>query len=499
MKNHGLVFQIYQDEAGYHNYTPRRLPGGHRIATWLRQHDWDIEVLDFVALFTLDELKEFARSRITTHTKFIGFSCFFGTWTTEIDLLAQWLKQTYPDVALICGGITHPSVNCSAIDYHVTGFAEHSILQLLKVIVGNEPRSSLILDPKYLGKKRVINSNVHYPAFPMHDLNIYYEDRDYIDENEWLTIESARGCKFKCKFCNFPILGVKGDYTRNGEDFYSNLQQTYDRYGIKNYYIGDETFNDSTEKIKKFADAVERFDFVPFFTGYIRADLMVARPEDQEHMLRMNLLGHFYGIESTNPETLKVVGKGMHPDRLLPGLIESKQYFETHGRQIYRSTVSLIAGLPHETMQSLEQTKQWMLANWQGQQVLWNPLWIPEKTNSEQVLSALSIDSEKYGYTRLSGADKIKNNLRMLDIIPWQNPHMNQFQASEFCRQFHSQHRRFATLIGPFQMHMLCRPDFSIDQLLTTPQTKPLLNLAKQFGKTLFARYKQKKLSSNFF
>ena len=493
MKNHGLVFQIYADAMGFENYTPRRLPGGHRIATWLRGQGWDIEVLDFAALFTSDELQAFARSRITADTKFIGFSCFFGTWTTEIDLFSQWLKQTYPDVTLICGGVTHPMLDCLAIDYHVTGFGEHAITQLLRVIVGNEPRSSLILDPKYLGKKRVINGNAHYPAFPMNDLSIYYEDRDYLDENEWLTIESARGCMFKCKFCNFPVLGVKGDYTQDQERFYCNLQENYHRYGIRNYYIADETFNDRSDKVRKFADAVERMDFQPFFSGYIRADLMVARPEDREHLLRMNLLSHFYGIESTNPETLKVVGKGMHPDRLLPGLIESKQYFETHGRQIYRSTISLVAGLPHETMQSLEETKQWVLANWQGQQLLWNPLWIPEQTNSEQVLSAFSIDPEKYGYTRYSGEVARKNNLR-LDIMPWQNPHMNQFQAEEFCRQFNSQHRRFKTLVASFGLHVLCRPDFSIDQLLKTPQTKPLFNLAKQFGQTLVARYKQKKL-----
>jgi hypothetical protein len=221
---------------------------------------------------------------------------------------------------------------------------------------------------------------------------------------------------------------------------------------------------------------------------------MVARTEDREHMLRMNLLGHFYGIESTNADTLRVIGKGMHPDRLLSGLIESKQYFESHGRQIYRACVSLIAGLPYETMQSLEETKQWMLANWQGQQLLWNPLWIPEQTNSEQVLSAFSIDPEKYGYTRYSGGVKRKNNL-LLDIMPWQNPHMNQFQAEEFCRQFDSQHKKFKVQMSPFALHVLCRPDFSIDQLLNTTETKTLYNSAKQFSQKLVARYKQKKLT----
>jgi hypothetical protein len=492
MKKHGLIFQVHVCATSYQKYTPRRSAGGHRIATWLRNQDWDVEVLDFAALFSLDELKEFARSRITSQTVFCGFSCFFGSWTDQLDQFAHWLKQQYPHVTLFTGGTAHPTNPCLAMDYHITGFGEHAVTQLLKVVTGNAVRGSLILDPKYLGQKRVINGNVHYPAFPMNDLSIYYEDRDYLDENEWLAIETARGCIFKCKFCNFPVLGVKGDYTQDQDRFYRNLQENYDRYGIRNYYIADETFNDRADKVRKFADAVERLDFDPFFTAFIRADLMVARPEDQQHLLRMNLLGHFYGIESTNPETLRVVGKGMHPDRLLPGILEAKKYFETHGRQIYRATISLIAGLPHETIQSLENTKHWVEANWKEQQLLWFPLWIPENING-QTLSEISIDPSKYGYTRYQGIVAEDNRLRV-DLMPWQNQHMNQAQAAEFCRQFYERNRQFKITLSAFDLHVLCRPGFSIDQLLKTLETKASYISAQKFAQELVRRYKQKKL-----
>ena len=496
MKNHGLVFQVYVDIQGYADYTPRRLPGGHRIATWLRQHDWDIEVLDFATEFTLDELKEFARSRITSDTKFIGFSCFFGTWTTDIDLLARWLKATYPNVTLVCGGTAYPMISCEAIDYHITGFAEHAILQLLKVVTGSEPRSSLVLDPKHLGRKKVIVANSHYPAFPMHDLNIYYEDRDYIDENEWLTIESARGCKFKCKFCNFPILGVRGDYTRNAEDFYNNLQQTYNRYGVKNYYIADETFNDSTEKIKKFADAVERFDFVPFFSGYARADLIVSRPDDREHMLRMNFLGHFYGIESTNIESLKVVGKGMNPERLMPGLLDIQKYFQTHGRGIYRTTISLIAGLPYETLNSLVGTMKWIKKHWQGHHVIWYPLEIPLQSDGEGLMSEISNNPAKYGYTQ-SDLEVYDDHSCLLaeDLMNWQSPYMTRKQSQDFVQLFHNKMPDAVKAAAPLALGVLARPGYGPDEILSNPETPETHDLAKQFGRQLVINYKHRKLS----
>lgn len=38
-----------QEEKDKPDYWPsiKRSAGGHRIATWIREHDWDIEVIDF--------------------------------------------------------------------------------------------------------------------------------------------------------------------------------------------------------------------------------------------------------------------------------------------------------------------------------------------------------------------------------------------------------------------------------------------------------------------
>ena len=67
-----------------------------------------------------------------------------------------------------------------------------------------------------------------------------------------------RGCRFKCSYCNFPILGVKDDYTRDADDFDTNLRRNYDDWGVTEYIITDDTFNDYVEKIRKYADRVEQ-------------------------------------------------------------------------------------------------------------------------------------------------------------------------------------------------------------------------------------------------
>ena len=73
-------------------------------------------------------------------------------------------------------------------------------------------------------------------------------------------------------------------------------------------------------------DVVETLPWKPYFTGFLRADLLVSRPKDKEELLRMGFLGHFYGIETFNHDTGKIIGKGMNPDKLQQGLIDVRKY-----------------------------------------------------------------------------------------------------------------------------------------------------------------------------
>ena len=90
-------------------------------------------------------------------------------------------------------------------------------------------------------------------------------------------METSRGCRFACSYCNFPILGVKGDYTRSQECFERNIKENYDEWGVTEYIITDDTFNDYIPKIQKYGDVVQSLSFEPNFTGYVR-----SRPHDHE-------------------------------------------------------------------------------------------------------------------------------------------------------------------------------------------------------------------------
>lgn len=454
--NHCLIFNV-------NGTVIDRGAGGHRIASHLRNEGWDCEVIDFFSNWDEVEIKELFKSRINNNTKFIGLSYLFSLDANNpsMAIFTKWVKETYPQLLIISGSQT-TLIDDVHVDYHVTGYGEYALDAILKYEFSNGPAPNIDKLRIHYHTK-VVNALHNYPAYPFRDPIIRYEDRDFMHKDEWGKIEFSRGCKFKCAYCSYPVLGVKGDYTRDVESARTQLQDAYDRFGITNWVVSDETFNDRTEKITKFADMIEELDFVPYFSGYIRADLLVSRPKDREELLRMRFLGHFYGIETFNHESAKSIKKGMDPKKLQKGILEVKEFYKKHVGKQYRAQMAFIAGLPHETKESIGETVKWIKNNWIDQVASANPLQIG--TLDDYRSSDMAVDYAKYGYTELKDAkfpeyefvDNVSTNDDLLHKtemmnkgIVWQNEHMNVFEAAEYARQIHNVYQ-----ISTFNMERL--------------------------------------------
>lgn len=371
----------------------RRSAGSHRIASFLRQHGLDIEVVDFAPSWKFEEFKQLIQSRMTSSMKFVGLGALFNMNTETLQRSFAWLKQTYPDVLLVAGSTDFYNLHFIPVDYMVVGYGELAILEILK---GTAKFTEEIIDNEG-NTRRTVHALKQYPAYPMRNLSVDYEKRDFMQPFEHTTIETSRGCRFKCAFCTYAVLGVKDDHTRCSDDFRDNLMRNYDNYGLHRYSISDETFNDHSEKIIKYADVVESLPFKPNFGGYIRPDLLHTRPNDVEHLARMQFNGQYYGVESFNRPSAAAIGKGMHPDKIKQTLLDTKDYFMKHNGY-YRGTISLIAGLPHETEETLNETKKWCDEHWRTNHLTIGPLMIVS-THDNVKQSTLSTTYEKQGYS----------------------------------------------------------------------------------------------------
>lgn len=375
--------------------------GNHRIATHIRKHGWDVECIDYSIFFTNDELSEILRTRVTKDTLFIGFSMMFHTMATErLVWFTNHIRENYPWVTLVAGGQKTWTVTCVEADYYITGNGEYAMSALCKYLTGEGEDLKVHKTLKNGGK--LITAQHSYPCFPKRDANISFEERDHIKPSETINIEFARGCIFECKYCSFPLLGMKQDTTRNEESVYQELLENYEKWGTTNYYITDDTVNDSKDKIALIARAVRRLPFQPHFSGYVRADLLITHGKDTwDDMIDMGFTSHSYGVETFNHKSGKTVGKGMKPEKLKKGLLEIQEYFRERSPNYYCGTFTMIAGLPHETFESLEETKNWVNEHWGGHVVSFLPLMLsePDDEQADAIDWKVYNNFMEYGYT----------------------------------------------------------------------------------------------------
>lgn len=457
-----------------------RALGCYRIAHFIRDHGWDVEVIEYAAYWSLDKLKELAQQRISKQTQWIGTSHMFSVWGKTMEEFCLWIKQEYPWIKIISGSSVNPMFPSRSIDFYIQGYGEYALLELLKYLFSNGEKPKF--DILSAGGRKVIPAIRDYPAYPLSSLMVKYQDRDFILPGEWLGIEFSRGCKFACAHCNYPIIGVKYDTTRDSKDFYEQVMDAYDRWGVQGYYVADETFNDRTEKITKFADVVETLPFEIWFSGYIRPDLIVSRIKDREELARMNFRGHFYGIESFNQAAARAIGKGMNPDRLKEGIVDVKKYFQQTGNGLYRADMSFIIGLPRESISDIENTLSWLDDHWFDQRFAMNvlQLW---KTDIDKP-SELSVNYKKYGYEEMS-AEEIEKEMSygrhpnsiyaryeqdLSRNLIWKNPQMNMFDAGkieqEIYEKYNSQDQPTGRAISMWRLASVILHEHSVEQRL---------------------------------
>ena len=432
----------------------------HRVATFLRMNDWDAEVIDFTAFWKLEELQELVRSRASDKTVMFCFgTAFLNPWSPYLNDFISWLKTEYPTVPIAVGGNNAMVTPAIGVDYWVDSYGENAVLALCKHLIGTLG-APLLTDPAFFGTKKVIRGLYHYPSAPLDNYLVDYEERDFLMPWECPQIETARGCMFSCSYCNFPIIGQAKDVSVSKEEFKRQMQTGYEKWGIKNWRVMDETFNDRPEKLQKYAEAVDELGYNTWMSGFARGDLVVKHREHWDTYIRLGFLGHSMGIETFNREAGKLVRKGMDPDKLKEGLLDFQAYTDIHAPRRYRANIQMICGIPGESVESWNESLEWLNTKWTRQSASAHILEVPDYdetlTNQSRFTKELvsngliklearqnpgyevSKDSDgsvifKSTTPRGGGVGSTRN-----DIVIWKHNDMDWYQAESLVQEFYS-------------------------------------------------------------
>lgn len=420
-----------------------KAPGIYIIADELRKKGYQTDVIDHITFWTHEALDQF----VDTHEyDVLGVS--HVTLSTEIvQIVLDKFKKKSKNIKTIVGAF-HPSYNKVISDYYVYGHSETAIHEIIKDI---ENENDKLIFTEYNSGK-FVDATQSYPA--RLDFNYSFElyEEDDWKNNDIPSIETSRGCPFKCKFCSFPLIGMKKDTSIDMKRLEDQLKRNYEEFGIKHYITADDTFNSSSDKLANMAESVSKLSFKPTFSGFIRFDLLITKPEQKELLVGCNYIGHYYGIETFHRPSGQIIGKGMDPNRIKENLIDLDKYFSKY-LDLYRMTISLIVGLPKQPEESILETQDWLFENLSHHHWNWIALMIEENAF---YLSEFSKNYEKYGIRKI--IKPIPKSETMAgstgdgyNLVSWEHDIMNYDRALELGNFLNRQREGKSRLIGAWR------------------------------------------------
>lgn len=347
--------------------------GAYKIANTLRQHGYSCLVVDHLHAFSLDEIKSLLNKNLSEKTLFVGLSTTFfqntlnsrqpdgsqlyslnlsGLTPQGIDFeteIVKYIKTINYKCKIVVGGTrAHSNLNNKNIDYSIIGYGESSIINLANYL---RHGMNLVNSYKNIYGITVIDNKTN-DGYDFVNSRFTWTSLD-VGGAKVLPLEIARGCIFKCKFCSYPLNGKQNlDFIRHTDILFTELQDNYNKFGIQDYEILDDTFNDNEYKLDILLGAIKRLNFQPKFWAYTRLDLITQKPDLLDKLYDIGLRAMFFGIETLHKRTGLIIGKGFDRSKQIAMVQKIRNKYGNsvllHG--------SFILGLPEEPLDSMHET-----------------------------------------------------------------------------------------------------------------------------------------------
>jgi len=330
------------------------------IASSLRSSGHTVNILDMNPVHTtLDQLENELR---LVKPKVIGIS-FMTNQVDRAMKIAEMAKRIDDSIKVIVGG-SHPTalpdemLENAAIDFVCIGEGEITTTELVRKLLSGDRAFISISSLAYRdtdGKvvkttPRPFISNldsIPFPAWDLLPLDKYRVINTGLHDKLVFALLSSRGCPYRCIFCSsFMTMGRKFRM-RSAENIFAEIEMLYNRFGMRQFDFVDDTITEDKER-------VERLCYLLIESGLdvTWACNSTVRINDLATLCRMKEAGCAridFGVESGDPEVLKIIKKGITTTQV----IRAHKYAKEAGLKI-RSFFMI--GLPGQDMKSIKKS-----------------------------------------------------------------------------------------------------------------------------------------------
>jgi len=309
------------------------------IYAYLKSRGVDVHFLDYqITSLTPDELVERIKKE---RYDIIGIPVFTNTAHYSFHT-ARICKEALPGVLVVFGNVHVSSMpertfnECPDVDICVIGEGEFTFeeivtqhtnglnvsgIESIKGIAYMENGKMRLTAPRPLIKALDDLPSI-YESFPA---DKYVMAPQYARRLPSVTFMTQRGCPFPCSFCEVHVThGFRTRY-KSVDLVIKELVHLEKAYGIRSVVFADSTFTINKKYTMKLCEEMRKANLDIEWSCNTRNDVI-----DYELMKAMKAAGCWqicYGVESANPESLKVIKKGgrMSVDIIRKTIAETKK------------------------------------------------------------------------------------------------------------------------------------------------------------------------------
>ncbi len=163
------------------------------------------------------------------------------------------------------------------------------------------------------------------------------------------TIVTSRGCPFPCVFCLAPAVSGSKVRVRSPENVVGEIRECVEKHGIKSFLFRSDLFTANKRWVIDLCKLIQKQGLDINWSCNSRVDTL-----REDMLIEMKKAGCWlisFGVESGDPEMLEKMKKLVDFEKIQPAI-------ELCRKVGVKSSVYMLIGLPWESRESFERTKQ---------------------------------------------------------------------------------------------------------------------------------------------
>lgn len=319
------------------------------LSSYLKKNDYDVDCFD---LSIGDDHIDWSNYKI------IGIQIHSEESLSYVLELIQRFKKKSNSIIIAGGPVATLAwskvIEVNEVDFVILNEGEIPLAKLASYILRKEGCLEKIDGIVYRNKEGVIINNTKLSSIsdldtiPIPDRNAFRWDK----YKQW-SIITSRGCPYRCRFCSSPNFWNNSFRQRSPENVYGEICHIEKLYGVKKFFILDDTFTINEKNTNKLLDLIIAGEHHFEWACLTRADLL-----NEGLLIKMKKAGCTtisLGVESANQDTLDY----LHKDIKLESYEKVIPLIKNVG---IRVRCSFIFGLPNENIQHLNNNIEFILS-----------------------------------------------------------------------------------------------------------------------------------------